>query len=78
VIGSRPDANGVYFPHRLGLQRRRDLLRGLDQRRDQRRHRIAQRDHQANSVGHERIDNRNRPDGIRQAERIRELLPASR
>ena len=57
----------------LGFQRRRDLARDLNKGCDQRRHRIALRNHHPDTVVDDGIDDRNAAHGIRQAQRLREL-----
>ena len=54
-------------------QRRRDLARHLHQGRNQRRHRIAMRNHQPDAVFDERVDDRNAAHGIGKAQRLRKL-----
>ena len=55
------------------LQRRRHFAGDLHQGRDQRRHRIALRDHHADAVIDDGIDDRNAADGVRQPQRLRQL-----
>src|ERR1700736_6711265 len=72
VIPIRPNQT-VFWKAPSGLQRRGHLARDLNQRGNQRRHRIALRNNHPNTVVYDGIDNRNAADGISKPERLREL-----
>src|ERR1700693_957768 len=63
----------VFWKAPSRLQRRGHLARDLNQRGNQRRHRIALRNTHPNAVVYDGIDNRNAADGIGKPERLREL-----